>query len=43
MTSAYESIARSLQEAIELNQGHKISVKTHRPEPVDVAEIRKKN
>ncbi len=41
MTSAYESIAQGLEEAIELNQGHKIAVRTHRPESVDVAAIRK--
>lgn len=41
MASAYESIAQGLQEAIELNQGHKVAARTHRPEPVNVAEIRK--
>jgi putative transcriptional regulator len=41
MASAYESIAQGLQEAIELNQGHKVAARTYRPEPVNVAEIRK--
>ncbi|CAO1667371.1 helix-turn-helix domain-containing protein [Vreelandella maris] len=41
MASAYESIAQGLQEAIELNQGRKVAARTHRPEPVDVAGIRK--
>lgn len=41
MASAYESIAQGLQEAIELNQRRKVVPRTHRPEPVDVAEIRK--
>ena len=41
MTSAYDSIARGLQEAIELNKGHKIAARTHRPEPINVAAIRK--
>ena len=30
MTSAYDSIARGLQEAIDLNKGHKIAARTHR-------------
>ncbi|SFB88253.1 putative transcriptional regulator [Marinospirillum celere] len=41
MTSAYESIAQGLQKAIELNQGGEVAARTHRPEPVNVAEIRK--
>lgn len=41
MASVYESIAQGLQEAIELNQGHTVAARTHRPEPVNVAEIRK--
>lgn len=41
MANAYESIAQGLQEAIELSQGGKVAVRTHRPEPVNVAEIRK--
>jgi putative transcriptional regulator len=40
MASVYESITQGLQEAIELNQGRKVTARTHRPEPVDVAEIR---
>ena len=41
MASAFESIAKGLQEAIELNQGGKVEARAHRPEPVDVAAIRK--
>lgn len=42
MTNAYESIAKGLQEAIDLNNGKGIAAKTHRLEPVDVAELRRK-
>ncbi|RUR32925.1 helix-turn-helix domain-containing protein [Vreelandella andesensis] len=42
MASAYESIAQGLQEAIDLNQGRNVAAKTHRPELVDVAALRKK-
>lgn len=41
MTNAFESIAKGLQEAIDLNKGEAIAARTHRPEPVDVAAIRK--
>jgi putative transcriptional regulator len=41
MTNAYESIAQGLQEAIDLNNGKDIAAKTHRLEPVDVAELRR--
>jgi putative transcriptional regulator len=41
MASAYESIAQGLQEAIDLNRGCEVAARTHRPEPVNVAEIRK--
>ena len=40
MTDAFESIARGLQEAIDLNQGKKIDARTHKLPEVDVAEIR---
>lgn len=42
MTNAYESIAKGLQEAIDLNNGKDIAAKTHRLEPVDVGELRRK-
>ncbi|WP_205739129.1 helix-turn-helix domain-containing protein [Vreelandella venusta] len=42
MASSYESIAQGLQEAIDLNQGRNVAAKTHRPELVDVAALRKK-
>jgi len=41
MTNAFESIAKGLQEAIDLNKGGAIAASTHRPESVDVAAIRK--
>lgn len=41
MTNAFESIAKGLQEAIDLNKGEKIAAKTHRPAEIDVAEIRR--
>lgn len=41
MTNAYESIAKGLQEAIDLNNGKDIAAKTHRLESVDVAELRR--
>ena len=40
MSKAFNSIARGLQEAIELNKGKNIASRTHRPAEVDVAEIR---
>jgi putative transcriptional regulator len=40
MSNVFESIAKGLQEAIELNDGKKVAAKTHRPPHVDVAEIR---
>jgi putative transcriptional regulator len=41
MTKAYNSIAQGLKEAIELNRGEKVAVKTYKPEALDVAEIRR--
>ena len=41
MTNAHESIAKGLQEAIDLNNGKDIGAKTHRLESVDVAELRR--
>lgn len=40
MTSAYESIAQGLQEAIDLNEGKSVAAKTHRLPHVDVAKLR---
>jgi len=40
MSKAFDSIARGLQEAIELNKGNNVASRTHRPAEVDVAEIR---
>ncbi|MGM0564281.1 MAG: NadS family protein [Pseudomonadota bacterium] len=40
MSKEYDSIAKGLQEAIDLNQGKKVAARTHRPEPVDVAQVR---
>ena len=40
MTSAFDSIAQGLQEAIDLNNGKAVATKTHRSPEVDVAEIR---
>jgi len=39
-SSVYESIAQGLQEAIDLNEGKKVVVRTQRPPEVNVAEIR---
>lgn len=41
MNNAYESIAKGLQEVIDLNDGKTVAAKTHRPPHVDVAEIRR--
>ncbi|TPE44591.1 helix-turn-helix domain-containing protein [Maribrevibacterium harenarium] len=40
MTSAFDSIAQGLQEAIDLNNGKAVAAKTHRSPEVDVAKIR---
>ena len=42
MTSAFDSIAQGLQEAIDLNNGKDVAAKTHRLEPIDVGELRRK-
>ncbi|MCF2947171.1 helix-turn-helix domain-containing protein [Paraglaciecola aquimarina] len=41
MTSAFESIAQGLKEAIDLNDGKKVDARIHRAPEVNVAEIRK--
>jgi putative transcriptional regulator len=41
MTSAFESIAQGLKEAIDLNDGKKVPARIHRAPEVNVAEIRK--
>lgn len=41
MTTAFESIARGLQEAIDLSSGKKIAASTHQAAQVDVAQIRR--
>ena len=40
MTSAFESIAQGLKEAIDLNDGKKVAAKIHRAPEVNVVEIR---
>lgn len=40
MTSAFESIAQGLNEAIDLNDGKKVAARIHRVPEVNVAEIR---
>ena len=40
MTSAFESIAQGLKEAIDLNDGKKVAARVHRAPEVNVAEIR---
>ena len=42
MAKAFESIAKGLREAIELNKGKRVAVRVHRPEEVDVAALRQK-
>lgn len=41
MGKAFESIAQGLREAIDHSQGKKIAVRVHRPEEIDVAELRR--
>lgn len=41
MTNAFDSIAQGLKEAIALNEGKDVAAKTYKPEPVDVAKIRR--
>jgi putative transcriptional regulator len=40
MAKAYDSIAKGLREAIDLNKGKPVAAKTHRPEEIDVAQLR---
>lgn len=40
MTKAHNSIAQGLHEAIALNEGKTIAARVHRPEEIDVAELR---
>lgn len=41
MSEAFKSIAKGLQEAIDLNSGKSVAARTHRPAEVDVAELRR--
>ena len=41
MSKAYKSIAQGLHEAIALNEGKAIAARVHRPEEIDVAELRR--
>lgn len=40
MAKAFDSIAKGLREAIELNKGKAVAARTHRPEEIDVASLR---
>lgn len=40
MTKAFESIKQGLQEAIAHSQGKTVAARTHRPEAIDVAQLR---
>ncbi len=40
MSEAFESIAQGLHEAIALNKGQAIQSNTHRPETIDVVQLR---
>jgi putative transcriptional regulator len=40
MANAFNSIAQGLQEAIALEEGKAVSARVHRPEEIDVAELR---
>ncbi len=42
MSKAFNSVAQGLKEAIAHQKGKKIKVKTHRPEEIDVAALRKR-
>lgn len=42
MSKAFESIAKGLQEAIDLNKGKKVAARSNRPAGVDVADLRHK-
>jgi putative transcriptional regulator len=40
VAKAFESIAQGLREAVALNQGKPVAARTHRPEEINVAQIR---
>lgn len=40
MSNAFDSIAKGLQEAIDLSKGKRIAARTHRPDEIDVASLR---
>lgn len=40
MTKAFESIAQGLREAIDLNHGKPVAARIHRPEEINVAQLR---
>lgn len=40
MTEAFKSIAQGLEEVIALNEGKPIAAKIHRPQEIDVAQLR---
>lgn len=40
MANGFESIAQGLREAIDLNEGKPVAARTHRPEEIDVANLR---
>lgn len=40
MAKVYNSIAKGLSEAIDLNKGKQVAAKTYRPEEIDVAQLR---
>ncbi|MBC3873572.1 helix-turn-helix domain-containing protein [Undibacterium flavidum] len=40
MTKAFEGIKQGLQEAIAHSQGKAVAARTHRPEAIDVAQLR---
>ena len=40
MAEVFESIAQGLQEAVDLNRGKPVAARTHRPEEIDVAQLR---
>ncbi len=40
MAKAYDSIAKGLSEAIDLNKGKPVAAITHRPAEIDVAQLR---
>jgi putative transcriptional regulator len=40
MANAFDSIAQALREAIDLNEGKPVEAKVHRPEEINVAELR---